>query len=338
MKILKYALLLLLAVILLGLIYVSMQSSDYNVERSKVINQPISKVFNTVNDLKTWEKWGPWHDEDSTIVVTYGEKTVGVGASDSWTSKDGPGAMETISVEMNKSILQEMRFGDYEPSEILWNFEDVDDGTKVTWTMRDDKAPFFFKMFSAMSGGWDNMLGPMLENGLKNLDGVVKAIPDKYTLGKISVVDTEDKVFVGYPHKMKIEQEAMMKAFMESLPKAGMHAAKSGLVAGDYTPAALYHKWDEKTGETEFHIGLFLNKDLALAEGMEKVSISGGKHVMISKFGNYGEGDYEAHTAIGKYLESTKMKSKFPLFELYVNDPAKVKPEEIQTDIYYPIE
>jgi effector-binding domain-containing protein/uncharacterized protein YndB with AHSA1/START domain len=315
-----------------------MQSSDYNIQRSKVINQPISKIFNTVNDLKTWEQWGPWHDQDSTIVVTYGEKTVGVGANNSWTSKDGPGAMKTISVEMNKSILQELQFADYEPSEILWGFEEVEEGTKVTWTMRDDKAPFFFKMFSAMSGGWDNMLGPMLENGLKNLDEVVKAIPDKYTLSKVSVVDTDDKVFVGYPYKMKIEQEAMMKAFTEALPKAGMHAAKSGLVEGDFIPAALYHKWDEKTGETEFHIGLFLNKELTPAEGMEKVEIKGGKYVKISKYGNYGDGDYEAHTAIAKYLEETKMKSKFPLYELYVNDPAKVKPEEIQTDIYYPIE
>ncbi|TCP28465.1 effector-binding domain-containing protein [Tenacibaculum skagerrakense] len=338
MKILKYTLLFLLVLILFGLIYVSMQSSDYNVSRSKVIEQPISKVFNTVNDLKTWEQWGPWHDEDSTIVVTYGDKTVGVGASDSWTSKDGPGAMKTVAVEMNKSILQEMRFGDYEPSEILWGFEDVGNGTKVTWTMRDDKAPFFFKVFSALSGGWDNMLGPMLENGLNNLDGVVKAIPDKYTLSKVTIVDADEKIFVGYPFKIKIDQEAMMKAFTESLPKAGMHAANSGLVEGDFIPAALYHKWDEKTGETEFHIGLFLHKEMPLAEGMEKVTVAGGKYATISKFGNYGDGDYEAHTAIGKYLEATNMKSRFPLYEVYVNDPSKVKPEEIQTDIYYPIE
>ncbi|MFY7672714.1 GyrI-like domain-containing protein [Tenacibaculum sp. MEBiC06402] len=338
MKVLKYTLLFLLALIVLVLIYSAFQPSEYNVARTKIINQPISKIFNTVNDLKTWEEWGPWHDEDSTIVVTYGDKTVGVGASDSWTSKDGPGAMKTVAVEMNKSILQEITFGDYEPSEIFWEFEDTAEGTKVTWNMRDDNAPFSFKIFAAISGGWDGMLGPMLANGLDNLDNLVKNIPNKYTLSKVSVVDTEAKVFVGYPYKMKIEQEAMMKAFTESLPKAGMHAANSGLVEGDFVPAALYHKWDEKTGETEFHIGIFLNKEMPLAEGMEKVEIKGGKYAKISKLGNYGDGDYEAHTAIAKYLEAANMKSQFPLYELYVNDPAKVKPEEIQTDIFYPVE
>ncbi|CAM1343937.1 SRPBCC family protein [Tenacibaculum amylolyticum] len=338
MKILKYTVLFLLAIIVIGLLYVTMQPSNYDVSRSKVINQPISKVFSTVNDLKTWEQWGPWHDQDSTIVVTYGETTVGVGASDSWTSKDGPGAMKTIAVEENKSIQQEMTFGDNEPSEIIWDFEEVTDGTKVTWTMKDDKAPFIFKFFAALSGGWDAMLGPMEEQGLDNLSEVVNNIPDKFRLSEVVVVDTEEKPFIGFPHKMKINHEAMQKAFMESLPKAGMYAVKSGLVLGDYIPAAVFHKWDEKTGETEFHIGLLLNKDIDPAEGMDKMNIAGGKHAKISKYGNYGEGDYEAHTALAKYLEANKIKSKFPIYELYVNDPANVKEIDIQTDIFYPVE
>jgi effector-binding domain-containing protein/uncharacterized protein YndB with AHSA1/START domain len=338
MKIFKYALLLLLALIILGLIFSAMQPSNYNVSRTKIIDQPISKVFNTVNDLKSWEEWGPWHDEDSTIVVTYGDKTVGVGASDKWTSKDGPGAMTTIATEMNKSILQEITFGDYEPSEIFWEFEPEENGTKVTWTMRDDNAPFSFKVFAAISGGWDGMLGPMLANGLDNLDTVLKTKPNLFSLSNVEVVDLKPKDFIGFPYTTKIDQDEMMKAFQEALPKAGMYALKSGLVEGEFVPGALYHKWDEEKGLTTFHIGLFLHKELAPDSGMDSLKLQGGKHVRISKFGNYGDGDYEAHTAIAKYLEETKMKSTLPIFEMYVNDPAKVSPNQIQTDIYYPID
>lgn len=338
MKALKYIVLIVLALVLIGLLYITFQPSEYDVNRSKIIKQPIGKIFNTVNDLKTWEKWGPWHDEDSTIVVTYGDKTVGVGANDSWTSKNGPGSMKTVVVEPNKSITQEITFGDNEPGEIKWDFKEVKEGTEVSWAMKHDNAPFSFKMFSAISGGWDKMLGPMLENGLNNLEREVKLIPDPFRLGEIKTIEHGDKSFIGYHYKMKIDHDAMEKAFMEALPKAGMYAAKLGLKEGDYIPGGLYHKWDEKTGEADFHIGLLLNKEVPADEGMDKITVSGGKYITLTKYGAYGTGDLEAHNKIGAYIKENKLTPKFPLYELYVNDPSKVKEHDIQTDIYYLVE
>ncbi|MDY0780270.1 SRPBCC family protein [Tenacibaculum sp. IB213877] len=337
MKFLRYLLLFFLGFVVVGLLYISMQPGSYQVSRSKVVKYPITDVYNAVNDIKTWEKWGPWHDEDSTIVVTYGDTTVGVGASDSWTSKEGPGSMKTIAVEPNKSIRQEIRFGNSDPSDILWDFEEVPEGTKITWTMKDEKAPFMFKMFSSMSGGWDKMLGPMLEKGLLNLDNAIKEMPKKFRITEGKIVLTEDKMFLGVPYKMKIDQEAMMQAFQTSMPKVGEYAMQAGLKYDDFTPGALYHKWDEKTGETEFHIGVLLDKEINPAEGMEVIKIPGSKTVVISKYGNYGDGDYEAHTKIDEYLKANNLTSNWPIYELYVNDPTKVKPADIQTDIYYPI-
>ncbi len=337
MKFLKYLLLLILALVVIGLLYVSMQPSDYNVSRSKVINRPVSDVFNTINDLKTWEKWGPWHDEDSTIVITYGDKTVGVGASDSWTSKDGPGSMTTVALEPNSSILQEMRFGDSEPSETLWNFEETSEGTKVTWTMKDDKAPFMFKIFSAMSGGWDAMLGPMLAKGLDNLEAYIETIPVKYTLSKIEEKQTEDQYFIGYRHAMKIDQEAIMKTFNDDMPKVIEHLVASGISYDSFTTGALYFNWDEENGETEMVIGAAINKEVPTKDSMELLKIPASKVVTLSKCGGYGDGDYEAHTAINTYLSKNNLEINLPIYELYVNDPSKVKPLEVQTDIYYPV-
>jgi effector-binding domain-containing protein len=130
--------------------------------------------------------------------------------------------------------------------------------------------------------------------------------------------------------------EDLPKLFAEYMPKAGMHAMNT-LKYGEFTPAAVYKSWDEEKGETEFYIGLLLNKDLAPAEGMTALDLPAGKTLMLSKFGPYGEGDYQAHTSVYDYMKKNNLTQKEVIWELYVNDPTTVKPIEVQTDIYYPV-
>ena len=174
MKFLKYLVLFILIVIVIGLIFGSAQPNEYSVKRSTIIKAPIATVFETINDLKTWKTWGPWHEKDSTIIITYGEKTIGEGATDSWTSKDGPGSMKIIKATPNERIEIDLQFGDFEPTQVNWDFEQVNDGTKITWEMKETKAPFIFKFYAALSGGWDKMFGPMEEKGLANIKKLIE--------------------------------------------------------------------------------------------------------------------------------------------------------------------
>ena len=315
-----------------------MQPSDYDVSRTKTIKAPISAVFNTVNDLKTWENWGPWHDQDSTIVVTYGEKTVGVGASDSWTSKDGPGSMETVNVVSNKLIEQKMRFGDNDPSDIIWHFEEIAEGTKVTWQMKEKNAPLIFKAISGFKGGWDKMLGTMEENGLNNLEEVILEEQKKANSFRVTPVVVKElpaQQFIGYHHKTTTDMKNLTKLFETDMPKAGMYAMKNGLQYGDFVPAAVYKVWDIENNVAEFYIGLLLKKELKPAEGMTLVNLPKGKTATASKFGNYGNGDMEAHTSLMKYTGENNKEILYPIWETYVNDPTMVKPQDIQTDYFY---
>ncbi len=341
MKILKLFFLFLLAVLLIGVIYVATFSGAYDVSRSKIVKAPIEHSFNTVNNLESWEKWGPWHDEDSTIVVSYGDKKAGVGASSSWTSKDGPGRMNTVATVPNQSIDQEIFMGgdDSDPAGIYWKFDKVDEGTKITWGMKAEEAPFLFKFFAAISGGWEKMFGPMQEKGLDNLDKViVSSIPaPTYRISAIANIESEGNTFIGFPHKIKINHEEMTKLFTQDMPKAGIYAVKNGLKEGDYVPGAVYTKYDEESNETEFYIGLLLHKNIKPAEGMKSLKLPKGKTLMISKFGNYGVGDEEAHKALDAYIKTNNLEQGFPIWELFVNDPSTVKPADIQTDIFYPV-
>jgi len=346
MKILKYLFFLLLIVLIGGAIYVAAQPDAYDVKRSKLIKAPASVVFKNINDLKNWETWGPWYENDPGIEETYSEQTAGVGASYSWTSKDGPGNIKNVAAVENTSIDQKIQFGDYEPTDIYWTFEEVDGGTNLTWGMKAEQTPFMFKFGAAMSGGMDKMLGVMLEKGLENIDNVMPEymkknppLPPKatYSLGTAMELTQEEQTFIGYKQVTNIDHEKMTKLYMEFMPKAGIHASEQKLADTDYTPAAVFTKWDEEKGEAEFYIGLVVRKDVALAEGMEKVMLPAGKNVMISKYGPYGTGDYEAHTAIGNYLKENSLAQNGAIWELYVNDPTTVKPEEIETEIHYPV-
>ena len=338
MKLIKKLLLLIVILVIGVLIFGALQPSDYDVSRSKIIKAPISSLFNTVNDLKTWEKWGPWHDEDSTIVVSYGEKTVGVGASDTWTSKDGPGSMKTVNVITNKLIEQKMQFGDGDPSDIIWHFEEVKEGTKITWQMKEENAPFMFKIISGFMGGWDSFFGTMEEKGLNNLEKVIleeQKLANSFRLTPVVVKNLEAQQFIGYHHKTTTDMTVLTKLFETDMPKAGMHAVENGLRYGDFVPAAVYKVWDLENNVAEFYIGLILKKALKPAKGMTIINLPKGETATASKFGNYGNGDLDVHQSLMKYAKDNKKEIQYPIWETYVNDPTMVKPQDIQTDYFY---
>lgn len=341
MKFIKTLLIVILIAVVGALVYVIMQPDTYSVKRSKVIDVPVAMAFNTVNDLKTYEEWGPWHEEDSTIVVSYGKKTVGVGARDSWTSAEGPGKMWITETVPDQKIIQKLQFDEYEPGELVWEFQKLQDSTKVTWVMRSDKAPFLFKMYAVYSGGWEKMLAPMQEKGLENLKTFLlkqKEEAKTFSFTTPKIVNPKKGTFVGFRTTSATNNEDMSEAFNTYMPMVAKQVMLSDYDHEEFTPGAVYYSWDEDNNEAELLIGLFLTSLDRLEKGdMQLFEVQSEKAVMTSKFGNYGNGDKEAHNALRKYIDSLDLELIYPVYEFYVNDPAEVKPKDIQTDIFYPV-
>ena len=153
MKIIKYLLFLILLIIIGSAIYFGTKEGTYDIQDSMVIQAPPEVVFNKVNDFKSWEKWGPWKKEDSTITFTYAEKTAGEGASYSWDG-DMSGSMTTTKVIPNKEIQQDLTLdtpgGERHPK-VYWTFEEVEGGTKVTWGMKGEHT-LIDKAYYSLSG------------------------------------------------------------------------------------------------------------------------------------------------------------------------------------------
>jgi len=185
MKFLKLLLFLVLIVLIGGVLYFSVKESEYDISDTTEIAAPTSVVYNTINDYKTWQHWGPWKKEDTTMVFTYAENTIGKDGSYSWTADVSPdGKMTTTAVEENKSINQDLTLitpGGERYPKVYWNFEPTSTGgTKVTWGMSGEHT-LMDKIYFTFSGtDFEADMHKMNKDGFKGLSAFAKAELEKF--------------------------------------------------------------------------------------------------------------------------------------------------------------
>jgi AraC family transcriptional regulator len=74
-------------------------------------------------------------------------------------------------------------------------------------------------------------------------------------------------------------------------------------------------------------------------EGMTVQEIGGGKYAKYTYTGPYNKLDKAWHELLDEVMKSTQYTTADkPSLEVYLNDPGHVKPEELITEIYLPVE
>lgn len=153
--------------------------TEYAVAKSVTIDAPPAKVHEYVGDLKKWDEFMPWTEDDPTIVTTFGDKTTGVGAHQTWTGKDGEGELTFTKSDPQSGIAYDMAFimGETRaPSTSAMTYEKVDGGTKVTWTMEGDIADMMPPVLSGYMGlMMEGSIGDLFDRGLTKLKAKVEA-------------------------------------------------------------------------------------------------------------------------------------------------------------------
>ncbi len=174
MKILKYTLLTILALIIALVLIGFAMPSKYNVTRSIDIKAPMIKVYPQVYDPKGWSRWGVWSQRDPEMKVTYSGAPAGVGAKWAWVSKkEGSGSMEITRADFDKLIAYKIAFADFDGSfDGRLEFVPIDGGTRVTWIADGDVGSNPLMRYFALL--MDRMLGPDFEGGLKNLKALAE--------------------------------------------------------------------------------------------------------------------------------------------------------------------
>ncbi|WP_452221135.1 SRPBCC family protein [Lacinutrix salivirga] len=335
MKYLKYLLLLLLIVIIGLAIYIAVQPNNFEVKRSRTINAPAAVVYNNVIDFKNWESWSSWVEKDPTTVITLPEKTKGVGGAYSWVDKHGNGTMKTTATNPNKTITQQLQFGDFHPSTIEWTFEPTDDGkTTVTWQMLGENTPFLFKASALASGGFDAMIGPDFERGLEKLDSIVVESTKKYSV-KVNGITQHGGGFYLY-NTTSCKMEDFKSKMQEMMPQIEQYVAKHNIIPSG-GPFVIYHKWDEVNNAVMFSCAIptadrVITTESAILTGQ----LQPFKAVKTTLIGNY-ENLKEAWTAGMQFIADNNLEQSDSgmALEAYLTDPTTTpNPADWVTEIF----
>ncbi|HXG78725.1 MAG TPA: SRPBCC family protein [Methyloceanibacter sp.] len=172
----KKILVVLAAIILIFVVVVALQPSDFRVERSATMAASQADVFAQVNDLHKWDAWSPWAKLDPNAKITFEGPEAGQGAVLSWAGNEklGEGKMTIVESRPDEAVKLKVDF--VKPFEGTSNsefvFEPEGDKTAVTWTMTAHHN-FFEKALCLLMNG-KKMIGAELEKGLAQMKAIVE--------------------------------------------------------------------------------------------------------------------------------------------------------------------
>lgn len=141
---------------------------EFVVTREVTVDASEEELYELIGDLKRWPEWGPWKDADPSVEVTLGDKTSGVGASQSWTDKDGNGRLVFTEVDEARGVTFDLFFNDDAFANVSSiTYAESGLGVRVTWEMKGS-VPV------AIAGGYfaffmPDMIGPLFDDGLAKL-------------------------------------------------------------------------------------------------------------------------------------------------------------------------
>ena len=164
------------ALVIVFLVIVALQPSDFRVTRTATIAAPPPAVFAQVNDFHNWEAWSPWAKLDPALKQNYAGAPAGTGAIYSWSGNNnvGEGRMTITESRPSDLILINLEF--MRPfaatNTTEFTFKPEGDGTAVTWTMAGRNT--FMAKAVHMFMNMDKMVGGQFEQGLATMKRVVE--------------------------------------------------------------------------------------------------------------------------------------------------------------------
>ncbi|HEY9184888.1 MAG TPA: GyrI-like domain-containing protein [Salegentibacter sp.] len=342
MKIFKYLLFLLLIIVIAGSIYIATKDGEYHIQETRIIPAPVEVVFNEVNEYHNWQNWEPWSQEAEDMVFEYNEKTRGKDAGYSWKSeKIGDGRIKTLDVKPFSSIDQQISFDTQfgtSTSDIYWEFNKMEDSTKVTWGMKGTQSFMEKLAFSFQSETLSSMMRPMFTKGLENLENSVLKKMEKFTINIDGVIQHGGGYYMYTTTASKTSQ--VNQRVQKMIEDVKTYMEKNNIeISGK--PFTLYNERDESAGTTIFSAGIFTPSQVITPNNSRILNgyLPKQKVLRASLKGDY-KNLQEAWDTAFDYIEenSLELNEEEDIFEVYITGPkSSPNPANWVTQIHFPI-
>ncbi|WOD44254.1 SRPBCC family protein [Hwangdonia lutea] len=150
----------------------------YEVNRSVMINKPVSDVFEYIKYIKNQNEWSPWKKKDPNMKQEFVGTDGEVGFISKWEgNKDvGTGEQEIIGVEHNQQLTSELRF--FKPwksvSKAYIKVTEIETNqTNVTWGFTGNN-PIPMNIFMLFFN-FEKSVGKDFEEGLESLKQILES-------------------------------------------------------------------------------------------------------------------------------------------------------------------
>lgn len=336
MKVLKYILIGIVALIAIFLLIGAFAPKEIKVSRSVVIKGDKAVILDQIKNLRKADVWSPWNEYDPNMKHTYAGTDGEVGSSTSWEgNKDVGTGTQTISSFTDNQVVMDVQFKEPMESSAIATFDLADDadGVKVTWSFVSNMKFPMNAMCVFMD--MDAMVGKDFDKGLAKLKDIVEKGGDVSGSKHYDVHEMSwgARTYVGKREEVTFEN--LGKYFEKQFPALGAALGKAK-IAPSGAPSGLYYSWNEKEMKADVAASMQVSDAKAKIAGFETIQIPASEKVLhIAYYGSYDK-SMDAHMAMDAYMKEKGLTQNGPVIEEYVTDPMTEKDSaKWLTNIYY---
>lgn len=329
---LKRILLGLLGVVVLLVIIGFFLPGKMEITRSINMHAPAAYAFEEVNNLKRWNDWSYWNMQDSAMTQSFGEKTVGEGASYSWESdKMGKGKLTITESKPHEMIKADLDFMEQGTAKSWYAFSPAGDSTKVTMGFESELGmnPLARWMGTLMQGE----IKKAFDESLVNIKQIAESKP--VFKAPISEEEVAPVSYIGIKSTLNPQDNAAITAAMTKNYTELMKVLQQAKVQLAGHPFCLYPAFSETS--MDMVCALPVPSGAKLPAKYAVATTPGGKAVKAVHTGAY-EDLQQTHDEVNQYIKMKQLKEAGAPWEVYVTDPMVEKDTaKWVTEIYYPI-
>lgn len=311
------------------------------VERSVHIEAPAATVYTLVNGFVHFNAWSPWAKRDPATHYAYSGPRTGVGAVMEWRSDNpdvGSGRQEIIESVAYEQVVNRLDLGDMGTALTSFWLKPAENGTQVTWRFETDLGSDIVARWFGLV--FDRLIGADYEQGLAAL----KALAEGYPKVDIAGLDIAKVELAAHPLLLATRTTSMEESAMRDAMNAAYGSLRAFLEAnGAAVPTeylAITREWNEGENRWTFDAAYPVPPGAELDVADSGLRIENGWEGSAFRTTLTGA-DYATSAAtyerIALYLELNGHEIAGDSWERYRTDPLATPPEELVTEIFFPV-